>query len=276
MKASIIIAIYKDIQALELILDALCHQNTQASYEIIVAEDGEDPNVKAFIESYPLSNLKHTTQKDEGWRKNSSLNNAINISTGELLIFLDGDCIPYHDFVENYLLSAQKHTVLAGRRVELGKNISLQLRSKQLRSKEIETSYLRSYFKLVKDQVRHYEEGIRFPKWLHHLRYHNKTSSILGCNFAVNRVDMLAINGFNEDYTCPSVGEDTDVEYRLRKYGCVIKSVRNLANVFHLYHATKYNTQNNEASKKIFLSIQKKGEIFCKNGLQKIDENYTR
>lgn len=271
MKASIIIAIYKDIQALELILDALCQQSTKEPYEIIVAEDGEDPKVKAFIESYPADNLHHTTQKDEGWKKNSSLNNAINISQGELLIFLDGDCIPYHDLVENYLQSSQEKTALAGRRVELGESISTQLRDKQLPSKEIETNYLTSYFRLRKDHVRRYEEGLRFPKWLHRLRYRDKTSHLLGCNFAVNKTDMLAINGFNQDYTRPSVGEDTDIEYRLRAHGCEIKPVRNLSNVFHLYHATKYNEKDHEASQKVFAAIQERGEIFCKNGLKKDD-----
>jgi len=50
MKVSVIIAIYKDIESLALILDSLSHQTYKNAFEIIVAEDGEDIEVKNFIE----------------------------------------------------------------------------------------------------------------------------------------------------------------------------------------------------------------------------------
>ena len=50
MKASVIVAVYKDIEALELIIESLKNQ-TYKNFEVVIAEDGQDEKMKAFIES---------------------------------------------------------------------------------------------------------------------------------------------------------------------------------------------------------------------------------
>ena len=266
-KASIIVAIYKDIEALDLILKSLYNQTYKGEYEVIVAEDGSDKKVKKFIDSLNYKNLIHTTQKDEGWRKNKSLNNAIRHSSGELLIFLDGDCIPYDNLIQNYVAMTEDKTVLCGRRVELGSLFSKKLRKQEISAKILENSYIRKYFKLINDGTRHYEEGIRFNRFFYNLKYKGKTSHIIGCNFAANRKDIYEINGFNEDYHWASVGEDTDLEFRLGKIGCKMKPARNLCNVFHLYHKITYNKESNTKAKNLFEQVKKTNAIICKNGL---------
>nr|MCH9812530.1 glycosyltransferase [Campylobacterota bacterium] len=161
MKATVIVAIYKDIEALNLILNALLNQTYTGDYEVIIAEDGSDADVKAFMKSLSTSQVLHTTQKDEGWQKNKSINNALKIAKGELIIFLDGDCIPYSNFIENYLQFATPKTVLAGRRVELGPQYSYALREKEIDALDIENNYFKYYFNLKKDNTRRYEVGIK-------------------------------------------------------------------------------------------------------------------
>ncbi|MCH9813646.1 MAG: hypothetical protein K0U47_06840, partial [Epsilonproteobacteria bacterium] len=119
--------------------------------------------------------------------------------------------------------------------------------------------------------TRRNEEGIKLNNFFYNLKYRNKKSHILGCNFAVNREDILAINGFNEDYTSPSVGEDTDIEYRLIEYGCIIKPIRNRANIFHLFHENKYSKNDHLKSTKVFQKVQQQNEIICKNGISKLE-----
>ncbi len=268
MKVSVIVAIYKDIEALELILDSLYKQTYQGEYEVIVAEDGEDITVKNFVDSLTYPNLLHTTQKDEGWRKNKSLNNAIRHSSGDLLIFLDGDCIPYSQFIENYAKIKEDKTVLCGRRVELGPKVSQSIRDKKLHINTLQKSYFSKFLSLYLDNVRHYEEGIVYNNFLYNIKYKNKTSHILGCNFAVNREDIYYINGFNEDYKSAAVGEDTDIEYRLDKIGCKMKPARNLSNMIHLYHENTYSAEALGSSMKIFNDIKRKDEIICQHGLE--------
>ena len=121
----------------------------------------------------------------------------------------------------------------------------------------------------LKDKTNHYEEGIKFNKFFYTLKYRNKSSRIIGCNFAVNKEDIYRINGFNEDYHSASVGEDTDIQYRLSKVGCFMKPARNLCNIVHLYHKVSYSGEAYKNSYDIFTTIKDKEEIVCKNGLSK-------
>jgi len=264
-KVTVIVAIYKDIEALGIILDSLYTQTYQEDYEVIVAEDGEDKAVKQYIESLKYKNLVHTTQKDKGWQKKKSLNNALRSSSGDLIIFLDGDCIPYNNLIENYVKMAEEKTILCGRRVELGEEFTRKLRSSELTLDTLQKKYLRYYFKLMRDKTRHYEEGVVLSSFLYQLKYKNKTSHILGCNFALNKEDIYAINGFNEDYTTPSVGEDTDIEHRLVLAGCRLKPTRNLTNVIHLYHESQYTPEEHHQSLKVFEKTKER--IVCINGI---------
>jgi len=120
MKVTVIISIYKDIEALELIFQSLFTQS-YTDFDILVSEDGSTEEVKLFLEKY-VDNDKifHISQKDVGWRKNIALNNAIRVSNGEYLIFLDGDIIPYKNFVEQHVKLSEENRFLSGRRTEIG------------------------------------------------------------------------------------------------------------------------------------------------------------
>ena len=126
MKVSVIIAVYKDVEALELIIESLKNQ-TYKNFEVVIAEDGQDEKMQAFIESIKDLDIKHTTQEDIGIRKTRSLNNGIIASEGEFLIFIDGDCIPYSTFIESYVKISQDGFIISGRRVNLGPKYSKKL-----------------------------------------------------------------------------------------------------------------------------------------------------
>ena len=86
MKVSVIVAVYKDVEALELIIESLKNQ-TYKNFEVIIAEDGQDEKMQTFIKSIKDLDIKHTTQEDIGVRKSESQNNGIKTSNGEYLIF---------------------------------------------------------------------------------------------------------------------------------------------------------------------------------------------
>ena len=72
-----------------------------------------------------------------------------------------------------------------------------------------------------------------------------KVVDLKGCNFSVQKLDMQAIDGFDESYE--GYGrEDTDVELRLQNLGLSIKSAKNLCLQFHLWHAPRAFTPTNE------------------------------
>jgi len=47
---------------------------------------------------------------------------------------------------------------------------------------------------------------------------------------------IIAINGFDEDYILPAIGEDIDLSWRFIQAGFKHKSVRNMAVQYHLHH----------------------------------------
>jgi hypothetical protein len=68
---------------------------------------------------------------------------------------------------------------------------------------------------------------------------------LLGCNFSLYKKDILAINGFDERYEAPSIGEDSDVEFRLGLNGVKVKSLNHIAVQYHLYHKLQERLQKN-------------------------------
>ena len=160
MKITVIISIYKDIEALELIFQSLFTQS-YTDFDILVSEDGSSEEVKTFLEKYVENDsIFHISQEDVSWRKNIALNNAIRVSNGEYLIFLDGDIVPYKNFVEQHVELSEKNRFLSGRRTEVGPFFSKLIRNKKLSYRTIEKYYLLFLPFLILDKARHAEEGI--------------------------------------------------------------------------------------------------------------------
>ena len=269
---SVIVSVYKDTEALDLILRSLSEQSLLPD-QIIVSEDGASSEMATYMDQigshYP--NLLHLTQPDEGWRKNRALNRAIAASKGDYLIFIDGDCIPYPQFVEEHLKLHEIDHVLCGRRTEPGAFFSQLLRNKKLSIQEFTNRYLLNFFQHKRDHVRHYDDGIylRSDSILFHLirGSKRKENHIVGCNFSCFKSDMIRINGFDEDFTMPTTGEDTDIERRMRLLGIQMKSCRNSANVIHLDHPKIFNSEI--SAKTLTLMNSKDSSPFCSNGIGK-------
>ena len=94
---------------------------------------------------------------------------------------------------------------------------------------------------------------------------------LVGCNFSCWKKDLELINGFDEDYRGPSVGEDVDLAWRFNHFGITYKSVRYIANTFHLYHGRSWGDAWEENHK--IMKQKKEAQTFrCKNGLVKGNE----
>ncbi len=59
---------------------------------------------------------------------------------------------------------------------------------------------------------------------------------LLGCNFSIAKQDMLDVNGFDERYMYPGVGEDTEMDWRLRNKGMKVFSPKFCMIQYHLWH----------------------------------------
>ena len=270
MKVTIIISVYKDQKALELIINSLLHQTMQVD-EIIISQDCESNEIKEYYEALNNPKIKHLSQEDSGWQKNKALNRAILESSNDYIIFIDGDCIPYPTFIESHILLSEKNAVLCGRRTEPGEKFSTHMRKKELTIKDFVSNYIWNYFQLKNDNVKHYDDGIYLhpDSFLLKLikKFRKKENHIVGCNFSCWKKDLEKINGFDEDFLMPTTGEDTDIERRLRHFGIKMNSCRYSANVMHLHHKKIFNKEISAQTESL---MQTKKDIFvCINGLNK-------
>lgn len=259
MKVSLVISVYTNIPYLKALIQGLKCQ-TYKDFEVIVAEDNDSPAMVAFIEeikpscSFPLI---HISQPDEGFRKSRIMNEAIRIANGELILFVDGDCVLHSQYIKQYVKNAREGVCLGGRRVLLDKKTTANfLKDGNFR-----------HFSLVKMALngsRHAEDGVCNPL------INRKINYLLGSNMGMLKTDWLKINGIDEDYKLPCVGEDNDVEWRVRSAGIIIKSMRFKAVQYHLHHEKPYGSNDHAVNYAMMETKQKKGKFFCENGIQKM------
>ena len=142
MKVSIVIAFYKDLEALELILEALTRQ-TYSNFEVVIAEDNNDTETIILVNRFRMQlEIIHSGHEDVGRTKAAAQNKAICKATGEYLVFIDGDCVPYSTFIEGHVVLSEKKKVLSGRRVNVDASLSSAMRKKQLKTSSFEKYYL--------------------------------------------------------------------------------------------------------------------------------------
>jgi len=268
-KVSLIVSFYNKIDIFKLVLAGLERQSFK-EFEVIIADDGSKVEVvnelRQIISSSKL-NIIHLWHEDLGWRKNIALNNAIIKSKADYLVFIDGDCIPHKHFIKEHYLARQQNVMLAGRRVYLSERVSRILKPAYVKHGFLENLFVPLMIidrLLGKGSYIEYALYIR-SKWLRK-KINNKDRGILGSNFSIHKQDILAINGFDERYTSPYLGEDTDLEYRLRLNGIKVKTLKFLAIQYHFYHERLVNTKQNES---IFEDTLKNKYVYTPYGIKK-------
>jgi len=238
-KASVIISFYNKTAWLKLILAALERQ-TLKEFEVVIADDGSGEEVvqeiKNSIASSPL-NIQHLWHPDEGFMKTIMLNKAIVASRSDYLIFIDGDCIPHHRFVEDHLRLKKENQVLGGRRVNLSEVISKTLNTENISKGILERTF---FLRLLRDSItgksRDVEKGIHINASKINRLFGSHKKGLLGCNFSIAKQDLLSVNGFDERYKHPGVGEDTEINRRLKKKGMQVFSPKFCMIQYHLWH----------------------------------------
>ena len=266
-RATVIAAFYNKIDYLRLVLAGFERQS-EKDFELIVADDGSKQEIVKELESlskkisFPLI---HIWQEDKGFRKNKILNKAITTAKSNYIIFIDADCIPHFRFVEEHISYSEKGSCLTGRRVNLSQKYTQILSPQKVREGLIE----KNNFALIKDSLFgesfYVEKGFYFKSRLLRKIFNKKKRGLLGCNFSLYKEDMLNINGFDERYEAPSIGEDSDVQFRLELNGIKIISLNHIAVQYHLYHQLLERPQENLS---LFNKIREEKHAFTPFGIK--------
>jgi hypothetical protein len=228
--ASVVMACYKDSDIVERNLAAFAGQSYR-DFEVIVADDGSPEDYGPLLQrlaahfSYALKHVRH---EDQGFRKTRILNRAVSVSRFERLIFIDMDCLPHRDFVRHHVQYLKPGTALAGRRVEIQRDVVPT--AQQILYHGLELGPLQLLRLWLRGRANLIEHGLVLPG-SHDIPHRG----ILGCNFSVWKEDLCKINGFNAEFTGPG-WEDTDVDFRLQLAGVQLKTLRHKIVEYHVEH----------------------------------------
>ena len=211
------------------VLDSLLIQSVPP-HEVIVADDGSGPEtgelLRELASGAPFP-MVHSWQEDKGFRAARSRNLAVRKSTGDYIIFLDGDCVVEMCFIEDHLRLAERGCFLQGKRVLVGREASEGF------GQELANSRGRLLALALSGGISNSHHVIRLPAWPA-----SRGSSMRGiktCNMGVFREDLFAVNGFDEAFEGWG-REDSEFVSRLYMHGLRRKEHPFMAVCFHLWH----------------------------------------
>jgi len=233
---------YNDLEVMEATLASLAVQSYR-DFELLLADDGSDQNYAPVLQAWAprfAYGILHATHEKRGFRKARILNRAIQASRFDRLIFLDMDCLPHGDFVKNHLTWLKPGTVITGRRSGLSRNVMPKPAAILQGGLGLGITTLVRLW--LGGKARALERGVVLPFF-----YESSGNDLIGCNFSVHRNDLLAVNGFNEEFEGWGK-EDTDLGLRLTFNNLRVRNLRNKVIVYHLMRATLpfHNARNEE------------------------------
>jgi len=239
LKVSAIVTTYNSPEWLEKVLWGFSVQ-TYADFEVLIADDGSDAPTRLTITRLAKMtglSLRHVWQEDAGFRKCRILNKAIEQSTGDYLVFTDGDCIPRQDFLETHVRLAERDHFLSGGLVRLPMELSKQITVDDVvYGRATDGRWLHRNGLPVSKKSLLLTTRPRLAVWLD--RITTTWPTFNGHNSSVWRDDILRVNGFDERLVYG--GMDRELGERLINAGIRPKQIRHQAVCVHLDHDRKY------------------------------------
>ncbi|MDR1879956.1 MAG: glycosyltransferase family 2 protein [Tannerellaceae bacterium] len=233
IKTSLLISTYNWKEALHLSLSSAFKQAVLPC-EILVADDGSRDDTRRLIDGMreisPVP-IVHVWHEDTGFRLAGIRNKAIAQASGDYIIQIDGDIVMKRYFISDHLDLAERGYFICGSRVRLSPRSTQRLLEKGSeigRFQEFNINNLRSKI------IRHYLAD-RYAK--------GNIMRLRGCNMSFWREDLIAINGYNEQFT--SWGhEDAELAYRLFFSGIQKRYLKMGGVAYHLDHP--FNSREKE------------------------------
>jgi len=226
-KITVVISTYNHLRPLELCLAGFRRQSAPPR-EILIADDGSGPETRSLIQrllpSLPCS-ARHLWHEDKGFRKNIILNRALAEAKGDYLVLTDADCIPHPRFVEDHASLAEPGFWVQGRRCYLNQAASTSLAPGES---------VPGFRLFLTGMMSGAAKGFRLPFPI--VWRDTGKRGIIGCNMAAWTDDLLAINGWDEEYEGWGLGEDSDLGSRLYHLGRPRKFVYGRGILYHLHH----------------------------------------
>lgn len=230
---ALVIAVYRRADLLELVFASLEHQSFR-DFEVVIADDGSGPEIAAAVERWQGRfdrPILHVWHEDRGFRKTVIVNAAVARSSGPYLVFMDGDCMLHHRFVERHHLRRRARHALSGRRVMLDASLSARLALEDVRTRRIESPGF--WWRHAKPHDR--RNGLYAPALFGWRGGFSDRYEILGSNFSLFRAAFVRVNGYDERILGRGM-EDVNLRTRLLNAGMAVRSISQEALQYHAHH----------------------------------------
>jgi glycosyltransferase involved in cell wall biosynthesis len=271
---SAVVATYNRADYLRISLACLSAQDYEGEWQVIVADDGSTDHTPEVISAARSDDsaleIQHCRHEHRNYRRAFILNEGSRRAGGDILLFLDSDCIPAPNLLATYAASFTPDSFYLGGVYYLNQ----QLSETMLQNKP---SFSQQEFWAEAAQSRNLKKGSarrnfkRYWKSRFYTAFNFRKPKIWGGNCAVNRDVFEKINGYDENYAGYNKS-DSDLRNRLVKGSFRAVPLQTIARAYHLYHQVqKWRTvpQIIDQSEHPYFKWPDP-DVVCKNGLRKL------
>ncbi len=225
-----------------MVLESLRLQSS-GDFEIVIADDGSRQETRDVIDRFREKSgltVKHFWQEDKGYRPSRSRNGAADLAEGKYLVFIDGDCCLFPDFVTSHQELAEEGWFVAGRRCYIRQSMTGHIFRKSLQIYRWPktlwfllalTARSNRPFQFLRLPFSDQKRKRRPEAW----------EKVQTCNLGVWRKDFIAADGFDISYHGHGL-EDSDFVLRLIRSGVHRKDGDHTSPVLHLFHSRRDST----------------------------------
>lgn len=190
---SVIIPAHNEAFLLPRCLTALTHQKENPPFELIVVDNNSSDDTARIAQSFGVKVIRETKPGPAAAR-----NRGIRAASGDILIFVDADCIvaPKHVArVVEWFSRDPRRDAVAGAYFFYDAPLWIRWSAKKIRLYSLYYKIIRRFF------------GVQI---------------LLSGNFAIRKNALAHVGGFNERLSDITTSEDTDLAIRLKKAGVAV------------------------------------------------------
>ncbi|QDL54300.1 glycosyltransferase [Rhodoferax aquaticus] len=232
---SVVVTTYNRSETVAQVLRALAVQ-TDRQFEVVIADDGSNAqHQQAIALSAAACHLKvtHVWHPDVGFTASVARNRGVFHSSGNYIIFIDGDCVPDVDFIAQHRAIREADCFVNGSRVLLSPSFTDQVISENLNLAGRSLGYWLQ--RRICGDCSKLTGQLRFPLSRGRRQAQFRWRGIKSCNMGVWRHHFELVNGF--DSTFNGWGhEDADFVLRLHNAHVIRKNGFCATEVYHLWH----------------------------------------